>query len=63
MKVKMFGAFIKEYEEKASQWFAENESLQIKHIATSMNQAGDWILTAVFYEEKAQPGETSSLHE
>lgn len=55
MKVKMFGAFIKEYEEKASQWFAENKNLEIKHIAVAMNQAGDWVLTVVFYEEKIQP--------
>lgn len=54
MRVKMFGAFIKEYKEKASQWFAENKNLEIKHIAVAMNQAGDWILTAVFYEEKNQ---------
>jgi len=54
MRVKMFGDFIKEYKEKASQWFAENKNLEIKHIAVAMNQAGDWILTAVFYEEKNQ---------
>jgi hypothetical protein len=54
MKVKLFSAFIKEYEGKATEWLAENKNLEIKHIAVAMNQAGDWILTVVFYEEKSQ---------
>ena len=62
MKVKLFGAFVKEYEEKLSQWFAENKQVEVKHVAAALNQSSDWILTVVFYEEKAQLEETSSLH-
>jgi len=52
MKIKIFGSYVKDYEETAEQWFAANRDLEVKHIAITLNQAGDWILTAVFYEEK-----------
>ena len=61
MKVKLFGTFVKEYEEKLSQWFVENKNLEVRHMAVAMNQAGDWILTVLICEEKVQPGEASPL--
>ena len=50
MKVKTFGSPAAAYEETATQWFAENQGLEIKHVAITLNQAGDWVLTAVFFE-------------
>ena len=50
MKIKIFGSYVKDYEETAEQWFAANRDLEVKHIAITLNQAGDWILTAVVYE-------------
>ena len=57
MKVKIFGSHAKDYEETAEQWFAENKDLEVKHVSIALNQAGDWILTAIFYEEKEGLGE------
>ena len=49
MKVKIFGSYVKDYEEIANRWFAENKDLEVKHVSIALNEAGDWILTAVFY--------------
>ncbi len=57
MKAKVFGSFIKDYEEKAAGFFAENPDLDVKHVAISLNQAGNWLLTAVFYEPKEETGQ------
>lgn len=63
MKVKLFGSFVDKYEEKLSQWFVENKNLEVRHIAVSLNQAGDWVLTVLLCEEKIQPGESAVLNE
>ena len=52
MKVKIFGSHVKVYGKIAEYWFAENKNLEVKHISIALNQGGDWILTAVFFEEK-----------
>lgn len=51
MKIKIFGSSIKDYEETAERWFAENKDLNVKHISIALNQAGDWVLTAIFYSD------------
>ena len=51
MKVKTFGSPAAAYEETATRWFAENQGLEIKHVAITLNQAGDWVLTAIFYSD------------
>lgn len=53
MKVKIFGSYMKDYEATAERWFAENQDLEVnKHVAIALNQAGEWVLSAIFYEEK-----------
>jgi len=52
MKVKVFGSCVKDYEKTSEKWFSENKDLEVKHIAMALNQAGDWVLSTIFYEEK-----------
>jgi hypothetical protein len=52
MKVKIFGSYVKDYETVAERWFAENQDLEVKHVAIALNQVGDWVLSTIFYEEK-----------
>jgi hypothetical protein len=52
MKVKIFGSYVKDYEATAERWFAENQDLEVKHVAIALNHTGDWVLSTIFYEEK-----------
>jgi hypothetical protein len=69
MKVKILGSLVKNYEEVANGWFAENKDLEIKHVAMTvivldpLNSDNPFLASVIFYEEKDQSRKARRLDE